>query len=228
MPISIYGAFRSDTTLGNFPATFAPIGFTFEINAYSNLTFNEGADPTVIAGDSITNEVPDDPTQTLNGDAIAWDFTVSVTDGTDTYQIGFLDHDLDGDGGFDFFSSEQGFFLAFVGSVPPLNTTLTIQGIVDNGVALDVDTVVPCFAEGTHIATPHGLVEVQNIQKGDVVLTLDNGVQTVRWIRSRVLSQADLKAKPEARPIRIEVGALGNGLPRAVLRVSPNHRMMLN
>ncbi len=228
MPISIYGALRSDTTMTNNMATYATVGSTFQINSYSQLTFDEGADPTVIAGDSVSNENPNDPTQTLDGNAIAWDYTISVTDGTNSYEIGIIDHDLDGDGSFDWPTNEQGYFMAFIGDSPPLNTDLTIAEITDNSVFIDVDTIVPCFAEGTQIATPNGPVNVQDLRKGDQVLTLDNGVQTVRWVRSRHLNDDDLMDNPTARPIKIKSGALGNGLPARDLRVSPHHRMMLN
>lgn len=228
MPISIYGALRSDTTMTDNMVTYATVGSTFQISSYSSLTFDEGADPTVIAGDSASNENPNDPTQTLDGNAIAWDYTISVSDGSTTYEIGVVDYDLDGDGSFDWPTNEQGYFIAFIGDVPPLNTDLTIGGVTDNSASLDVDTIVPCFAEGTQIATPFGPVDVQDMRKGDFVYTLDNGVQTVRWIRSRHMGEADLRGKGGAHPVRIETGALGNGLPTRVLRVSPHHRMMLN
>jgi hypothetical protein len=227
MPISIFGALRTDTTMTDNMATYATAGSTFQISAYSQLTFEAGADPTVIAGDSSTNETPDDPTQTLAGNAIAWDYTISITDGTNNYEIGLLDYDLDGDGSFDWPTSEQGFFIVFIGDVPPLNTDLTIGSVTNNTGALDEDTVVPCFAENSLILTPSGYVKVQDLRKGDTVHTLDHGEQTIRWIRVRKLDCAALSRNPKSRPIRIAAGALGGGLPHATLRVSPQHRMMI-
>jgi hypothetical protein len=227
MTISIYGALRSDTTMTDNLATYGTVGGTFQINSYSQLTFEDGADPTVIAGDSITNETPNDPTQTMAGNAIAWDYTITVTDGTTNYEIGLVDYDLDGDGSFDWPGAEQGFFIAFIGSVPPLGTTLTIAAISNNGVSIPVDTVVPCFTKGTLIATPSGSIPIQDMQKGDQVLTLDHGAQTVRWIGSRKLNRIELARTPKLRPIRIAAGALGCGLPKRDLSVSPQHRMLL-
>ena len=227
MTISIYGALRSDTTMTDNVATYATLGSSFQINSYSQLTFEDGADPTVIAGDSITNETPNDPTQTLAGNAIAWDYTITVTDGTTNYEIGLVDYDLDGDGSFDWPGAEQGFFIAFIGSVPPLGTTLTIAAISNNGVSIPVDTVVPCFTKGTLIATPSGSIPIQVMQKGDQVLTLDHGAQTVRWIGSRKLNRIDLARTPKLRPICIAAESLGCGLPKRDLSVSPQHRMLL-
>ncbi len=227
MTISIYGALRSDTTMTDNIATYGTVGSTFQISSYSQLTFEDGADPTVIAGNSITNESPNDSTQTMAGNAIAWDYTITVTDGTTNYEIGLVDYDLDGDGSFDWPGAEQGYFIAFIGSIPPLGTTLTIAQISNNGVSIPVDTVVPCFAKGTLIATPSGPVPVQDLKKGDRVSTLDHGAQTIRWIGSRKLNSNDLARTPRLRPICIAAGAMGCGLPTRDLCVSPQHRMML-
>ncbi len=228
MTISIYGALRSDTTMTDNIATYATLGSTFQINAYSSLTFEDGADPTVIAGDSISNETPNDPTQTLAGNAIAWDYTITVNDGTTNYEIGLVDYDLDGDGSFDWPTAEQGFFIAFIGSVPPLNTPLTIATVSNNGASIPVDSTVPCFAKHTLIETPSGPARIQDLRKGDQVLTLDQGEQTIRWVGSRKIGRKALMKTPKLRPIRIEAGSLGEGLPNRNLWVSPQHRMMLH
>jgi hypothetical protein len=208
-------------------ATYATINGTFQINSYSQLTFEDGADGTVIDGDSVTNESPNDTTQTLNGDAILWDYTITVTDGTTTYEIGVMDHDLDGDGSMDYPTGEQGYFLAFIGSVPPLSTTLTISSISNNGASIPVNTVVPCFNRETLITTPSGPVSIENLRVGDAVLTLDRGAQPILWIGSRQLNTIELMVFPNLRPIRVAAGALGLGLPERDLLVSPQHRMLL-
>ncbi len=228
MPTNVYGAFRSDSTLSDAGASSTVVGSTFQISAYSQITIQDGADATIIDGDNISNETGNDPTQTLNGEIIFWDFTVSVTDGTNTYQIGLFDYDLDGDGNSIGVDSEDGYFLGFIGgTIPPLNTTLTITAIIDNGPDIDVDTVVPCFVEGTSIQTRDGPRRIETLIPGDVVTTLDNGPQIIRWIGSRELDSIDLRVKPKLRPVRIARGALGNGLPKDDLRVSRQHRMLV-
>ncbi|MGZ3216013.1 Hint domain-containing protein [Paracoccus sp. T5] len=89
------------------------------------------------------------------------------------------------------------------------------------------NTGVPCFVRGTMILTPDGEVPVQDLRRGDLVLTLDAGAQPVLWIGHRALSAAELAARPRLRPIRISAGALGEGLPLRALTVSPQHRVLL-
>jgi hypothetical protein len=223
---TIYGAFRTNSTMSNNQPTFGGVGTTFEINAYSSLTYNDGASTTVMAGDSITNEQPNDPTQTLAGNAIGWDYTIEVTDGTNTYQIGIIDYDINGDGDYDFPTAEQGYFLGFIGGIPPLNTTLTINGIVDNSVSIPISSFVPCFVSGTEIMTPMGPTIIENLKVGDSVLTANRGPQAIRWIGKRQITLGELTKNPKLRPVRIMASALGLGLPKRDLLISPQHRML--
>lgn len=86
--------------------------------------------------------------------------------------------------------------------------------------------VTVCYAQGTRIATPGGEMAVEALRAGDTVVTA-NGPMTVRWIgRSDVCTRfAD-----ELRdlPVRIRAGALGDGLPRRDLLVSPQHALFLD
>lgn len=228
MPITLFGAFRTDSTMTDAAAGFATTGSTFEISSYSQITISDGADGTIIDGDNLSNENPNDPTQTYFDNAIFWDYTIQVNDGTNTYQIGIVDYDINGSGGSGGVDAEDGFFIAFVGgSVPPLNTTLTFGPILDNGPSVDVDTLVPCFVAGTMIDTIDGPRPVETLCVGDQVLTLDNGPQCIRWIGSRTLNSEDLTVKPKLRPIRITADALGEGLPQRDLLVSRHHRMLV-
>ena len=229
MTITVYGAFRTDTTMSDNLATYATSGGTFSITSYSELTFEDGADPDIIDGDSITNESPNDATQTYLSNAIAWDWTVSVTDGVNNYEVGMLDYDANSDGDFDYTGAdtgEQGYFIVFIGDVPPLNTTLTFGSITDNGASIDVDTTVPCFVSGTLIETPDGPRAIETLEVGDLVQTMDNGAQEIRWIGGRTLDLRDLLLKPKLTPIRISAGSLGVGYPLRDLCVSPQHRML--
>ena len=156
-----------------------------------------------------------------------WDYTLTVTDGTNNYEVGFLDYDINGNGTFEYPTAEQGYFLAFIGSVPPLGTTLTISAISNNGVSIPVSSVVPCFTRGTLIDTPDGTVAIENLRVGDRVETVDHGPQSIRWIGAREVNRFELMAFPKLRPIRIMAGALGIGIPERDLLVSPQHRIML-
>lgn len=86
---------------------------------------------------------------------------------------------------------------------------------------------VPCFTPGTLIATPRGEVPVEDLAEGDLVITRDNGLQPVRWAGRRMLDYATLTRNHHLRPILIERGSLGNGLPERDMLVSPNHRMLV-
>lgn len=87
--------------------------------------------------------------------------------------------------------------------------------------------VSPCFTAGSMIATSRGEVPVEKIVAGDLVLTRDRGYRAVRWAGGRALSAKDLTQMPDLRPIRIEKGSLGSGLPVRDLLVSPQHRILL-
>lgn len=109
------------------------------------------------------------------------------------------------------------------GEVRPIN-----DDTVDPDNQLIMDATIVCFTRGTLIATPSGQRKVEELQVGDLVLTLDHGAQAIRWISSRKISGTALQAKPELRPVRIPAGALGEGYPEQDLLVSPQHRIVLS
>ena len=76
-----------------------------------------------------------------------------------------------------------------------------------------------CYTHGTLIDAPGGPRYVDTLKPGDMVNTLDNGPQRVRWIKGRKVAGNGRHA-----PILIRAGALGNIRD---LRVSPNHRMLV-
>lgn len=108
-------------------------------------------------------------------------------------------------------------------------------GTHPNGVNVTIDTTrfggwgeVPnCFTRGTLIETDRGSVRIEELGKGDLVVTRDNGLQAIRWIGMRRVDGTMLAERPEFHPIRIERGALGNEAPSVPLIVSPQHRMLV-
>ena len=90
-----------------------------------------------------------------------------------------------------------------------------------------IETVIPCFTPGTMITTQCGEVLVEDLQAGDLVMTRDNGLQPLRWVGRRQLSLADLIVNPALRPVEIAKGALGHDLPIRDMKVSPQHRMLI-
>ncbi|OYU39034.1 MAG: hypothetical protein CFE33_11385 [Pseudorhodobacter sp. PARRP1] len=86
---------------------------------------------------------------------------------------------------------------------------------------------VPCFVAGTLIRTPDGEMAVEHLRVGDLVCTQDAGAQPVAWCGSRYLNAQDLTLHPGLRPVRIRAGALGAGMPKRDLVVSPQHRILV-
>jgi hypothetical protein len=123
----------------------------------------------------------------------------------------------------DSFNVESMVGFTFEGPPPLQGTQLTYVP----GSAADDQSMVPCFCSGTMIDTSTGPLPVQDLTIGDLVVTLDAGAQPLRWIARRDLSAEALHRMPQLRPIQIEAGALGSGMPAATLCVSPQHRILL-
>ncbi|MFK7869888.1 MAG: Hint domain-containing protein [Roseobacter sp.] len=85
---------------------------------------------------------------------------------------------------------------------------------------------VPCFVEGTRIATSKGEMPIEALKVGDLVLTKDNGAQPIRWIGVRHLDTKDL-ARTQQHPIDFKAGSMGPGQPARRLCVSPQHRVLI-
>lgn len=128
-----------------------------------------------------------------------------------------------------------------VTALGPLGSLPLVQAILGNPLAyvetnalltfnltnVDGVTLVPCFTLGTLILTPSGEVPVERLAVGDEVLTVDAGVQRLRWIGTRQLDAAELARAPHLQPIRIAAGSLGRNLPERDLVVSPQHRCLV-
>lgn len=181
--------------------------------------------------------------------------TVSVLTLTDANDDGDIDR-FNGDSvnGLDVVNSWPGdtvtIFVPGVGNITYTGTTFYLQGglrvftptdgqVLHNGTLVSTTWVTsqgpllvgqlgpPCFTAGTLIETGQGSVEVQELSVGDLVVTRDNGLQPVRWIGARALSEAELADDPSLRPVRIAAGALAPGVPAADLAVSQQHRVLV-
>lgn len=84
----------------------------------------------------------------------------------------------------------------------------------------DQANFVTCFVEGTRIRAEAGDVPIQHLSLGDHVVTLDHGLQPVRWIGTTTAAATGLLA-----PIRFAPGAIGN---HRCLQVSAQHRMLIS
>ncbi|KPA22774.1 hypothetical protein shim_10620 [Shimia sp. SK013] len=77
----------------------------------------------------------------------------------------------------------------------------------------------PCFTRGTLIRTSDGDIPVEQLRKGMLLQTLDNGLQPIEWIGS-----SRMEPQLDSLPIRIKSGVLDNDRD---LVVSPQHRVLL-
>ncbi|MEL6583794.1 MAG: Hint domain-containing protein [Pseudomonadota bacterium] len=118
--------------------------------------------------------------------------------------------------------------------------TLTYNARVDGGTTIPGGTHVikmdiigardpgqPCFARGTELMTPTGPVAVEDLKVDDLIITQDNGVQPIRWIGSVTVGTRSKRGLRRKAPIRIAAGALGPGIPKRDVLVSPQHRMLV-
>ncbi|QCE33401.1 hypothetical protein FAI41_07315 [Acetobacteraceae bacterium] len=100
----------------------------------------------------------------------------------------------------------------------------------DNGTPVIVyDT---CFLRGTHISTPQGEVEVQDLRKGDRIWAIVGGKKTARPITALRYAKSQInKALPvdlAGWSVCIEAGAFGENLPERTLWVTPEHCFFFN
>lgn len=78
---------------------------------------------------------------------------------------------------------------------------------------------VPCFVAGTRILTDRGEVPVEHLVPGDMVVTLDEGPQPLRWTGRRTVAATGTLA-----PVRLNAGTFG---PHRTLWLSPQHRVLI-
>ncbi|TRD13865.1 Hint domain-containing protein [Palleronia caenipelagi] len=94
----------------------------------------------------------------------------------------------------------------------------------------NIENITPpvCFTRGTLIATINGDCPIEDLRVGDLVATIDNGYEPIKWIGSRLLEEQRLRDNPDFIPVIIPKGALGAGLPTNDLILSPQHRILVS
>lgn len=195
----------------------------------ADMTIDAGAgDDSVTGGagqDSIALGAGDDTALVGEGDSVSGGagddtFVIADTAGTGTITITGGEGDETGGDTLDFNG------LLDRGSVvitddDDANGGLTGYAFLQDGTRVEFSQIesIICFAQGTGILGEAGETRVEQLAAGDRVVTLDHGLQRIRWIGSRVVpAQGDLA------PIVIARGTLGN---HRDLLVSPQHRMLI-
>lgn len=198
---------------------------------------NGGGPPVVDTGDVFNGDRFDDE----DGDDLTQTGTITTLDGSTTFLSGsiYLEESYilskPGGGTITVYRVEvDGVLGGYITSEPLVPGTTYSMNIVNVTPTNAPDTTdpaaiidVPCFTAGTLIMTPEGPMPIEDLKVGDMVMTADNGPQHIRWIGTRHLDQAALRARPRLKPIRIEAGSLGDRVPRRDLLVSPQHRMLV-
>ena len=190
---------------------FTDIHFdTVPITGEADSIFGGAGDDTIFAGNLDTAEGGD-------GDDL-FQFDIDELDGGSVTVIGGEGGEVNGD-------TLDLSGLLVPGSIVYSNTDDTAGGLSGTATLYDGTTVVfseieniICFTNGTRILTPFGERRVETLKPGDLVVTLDNGPQPIRWIGTKTV-----RATGDLAPIRFEAGAIGNETP---LLVSPQHRML--
>jgi Ca2+-binding RTX toxin-like protein len=120
------------------------------------------------------------------------------------------------------------------GPAPVINYTdstgETTSLIIEVTPVVDVCVIpaLPCFVQGSMIAMADGEIPIENLKVGDLIQTLDHGLQPIRWIGHRHLSAGDLAENENMRPIRIRKNVVSDGKGVGDLVVSPQHRILIS
>ncbi len=88
--------------------------------------------------------------------------------------------------------------------------------------------VNPCFVAGTRILTAYGEQPVEALTPGMRVITQSGEEREVMWVGHRRIELARYIRPETVRPILIEPGALGAGVPARRLALSPDHALLLD
>ena len=89
--------------------------------------------------------------------------------------------------------------------------------------------VVVCYLRGTNIRTKKTGRRVEDLQIGDLVLTLSGESKPIKWIgRQRFEKNAGSPWPKSLLPVRVSRFALDEHTPHRDLYVSPNHALLLD
>lgn len=121
---------------------------------------------------------------------------------------------------------------------PRLNTLLITNGTnsfihlpkefpVGNGAYDLIGCINPCLMQGTWINQGHGTVAlIEELVVGDLIMTLDHGLQRIVHITKREFSDEEVKANPKLIPFIYNLDGWGNEGSADALYISRHHRIL--
>jgi hypothetical protein len=108
-------------------------------------------------------------------------------------------------------------------SLLPVTTTNPGNG----GLAL-VTPPIPCFREGTRLDGEHGPIAVETLRPGMRLRNASGTLRDIIWVGH---SRVDCRWHPrplDVLPVRVAAGAMGEGLPRRDVWLSPDHALFID
>ncbi|MEL6800756.1 MAG: Hint domain-containing protein [Pseudomonadota bacterium] len=81
------------------------------------------------------------------------------------------------------------------------------------------------FGPMTRVSTSFGDVHAQALRERDMIRTQNGNLKPIRWVDRVMLDQAFVKRVSDATAIMIRAGALGQGLPKHDVVVSPQQEI---
>jgi hypothetical protein len=124
-------------------------------------------------------------------------------------------------------SSPTGFFATTGGNTFFFSHTAVAAGANVGAIDAGGSELITCFTAGTLIETDHGGVPVERLKPGDLVRTASGALRPVKWLGEQRI-RLRFMSRDRALPVRIAAGALGGGLPRRDLVVSPGHAVLVD
>jgi hypothetical protein len=107
-----------------------------------------------------------------------------------------------------------------VSYISAFNTTITTLRATSS-------TVI-CYAKGTFIATARGMVSVEKLKIGDLILTISGKYEPLKWLGFRTVDCKRHPNQQEAHPVRIAKDAFGLNQPVRDLYLSPLHSVYVD
>lgn len=80
---------------------------------------------------------------------------------------------------------------------------------------------------GAQVRTPVGPKRIEFLRKGDLVVTRDSGLQPVRMVWSRTVTEAEMAADPALAPIVLRPRAIAPMMPQKEVAVGGAHRLLI-